>query len=138
MASLLFLDKKASNKITPAVKITGTLPSKTPAPLSSTTVPSRPHNEQCISSSPTNESPVPMALPLILPSTKKQVSAILNDSLMSVELPRSPSTIEEELSALTSDGELTDFDFPLDMMDFPSEDDDMELGAFLSDATEWL
>jgi len=138
MAYLLFLDKKASNKITPAVKITGTLPSKTSTTLSSTTVPSRPHNKQCISSSSTNESPVPMALPLILPSTKKQVSALSNDSLMSLALPIPPSTIEEEVSALMFDGDLTDFDFPLDMMEFPSEDEDIDLGAFLSDVTEWL
>ena len=112
--------RKASNKITffPAVKITGTLP-----PLASTTpysntvdpvVSTRPHVEHCSSTSRINESLLSMTLP-----------------------PLSDSTIERKGPTMVTDNH-SNSDSLLDIMEFPTEKDDMELGDFLMDVAEWL
>merc|ERR1712008_142089 len=117
--SKLIFNRDASKKIIsfPAVKITGTLPS-----LASLT--------PCCNSDS-----------IVIP-TKSSVelgspTSVIDEPLVSDTLP-SPlsSMIGEKISEDTDDS--VENDYVPDIMDFPTDEEDMELGNFLLDAADWL
>jgi len=114
--------KKEENLIEisrPAVKITGTLPSLTSSTLcnspDSSVIPTRSSVE-------------------LSPSTSSIDVPLVSDALPSLSL----SVITEEIPDGTANKDATNEDYVLDIMDFPTDANDMELGNFLLDAADWL
>jgi len=103
----------------PAVKITGTLPSLTSSTLcnspDSSVIPTRSSVE-------------------LSPSTSSIDVPLVSDALPSLSL----SVITEEIPDGTANKDATNEDYVLDIMDFPTDANDMELGNFLLDAADWL
>lgn len=102
----------------PAVKITGTLP-----PLAT----SNPKSN--------NVDPVGSMRPCLehCPSTSR-----INESRMSTILPPSDSDTEMEIPTFPVCDTFLKSDSLLDIMELPTQEDDMELGDFLMDVAEWL
>lgn len=102
------------------MKITGTLPSfasSTPLakPDVSHVIPARSYVEHS-------------------PSTSLIDEPLESDTLPSLSLGAETKDISDGLSSK----DLTNNEYELDMMDFPTDEDDMELGNFLLDAADWL
>jgi len=101
------------------VKITGTLPSLTSSTLcnspDSSVIPTRSSVE-------------------LSPSTSSIDVPLVSDALPSLSL----SVITEEIPDGTANKDATNEDYVLDIMDFPTDANDMELGNFLLDAADWL
>jgi len=101
------------------VKITGTLPS-------------------LASSSPSYDSD-PIAIPTRSCVEHSSLTSLIDQPLVSDTLP-SLSVIgtSKEVPDITRSEDVTNNDDILNIMDFPDDQDDMELGNFLLDAADWL
>jgi len=101
------------------VKITGTLPS--------------------LASSTSCDSPDSLLIPSKACVQHSPSTSLIDESLESDTLPSlSLDTIMKEIPEDTPCKDATKNDYVLDIMEFPTDEEDMELGNFLLDAADWL